>query len=401
VRLGANLERAHSDIGVLQVRGLTAAAAAELARQPGVEAVVQDRKIQWLPPRAERVLGTQRIPRNSDQRGAAFFDQFQWNMKKIRAPQAWDVTRQGQGTTVCILDTGVDPRHLDLQGKLRSDISASFVSTERADRDFDTHGTAMAAIASSNGIGVASVAPDARICSVKVLDRTGSGTFGDVAAGMMYVGEAGRIDGSARVDVANMSLGALLPRNDPAIQALTQMMQRAADIGTRRGVLFVATSGNDGVNLNDRSLIHLPSDLANVMSVGATGPRNQRNFDRLASYSNVGNKGVDIYAPGGEFAFANNVLEDLILTACSASNRVPGFEVCADQVTYLFTAGTSPAAAHVSGAAAVIESQLPGNQTPAQLTRCLLQFADDLPNPLLSANGRLNVFRSARCGMTA
>ncbi|MEO6055469.1 MAG: S8 family serine peptidase, partial [Gemmatimonadales bacterium] len=334
--------------------------------------------------------------RQSNQRTAAFFDE-QWNIRRIKAPQAWNASNQGRGVTVCILDTGVDPRHIDMAGKLDLSLSTSFVATERADRDFDLHGTAMASIVTTNGIGIASVAPDTRVCSVKVLDRTGSGTFGDVTAGIMYVGTAGAIDGGARVSVANMSLGALLPANDPDVKALARAMQRAVNFSTKRGVLFVASAGNEASNLNDPSLIHLPSSLDNVLSVGATGPIGQKRFDHLASYSNVGRAGVDVFAPGGEFVFPQNVLDDLILAACSSSTRVPGFEDCAGGRSFLFLAGTSPAAAHVSGEAAVIQAELPGVQTPAQLTACILQTADPLPRPSLSASGRINVFAGQAC----
>jgi thermitase len=315
----------------------------------------------------------------------------------IKADKAWDVSNQGKGVLVCILDTGVDPRHIDLQGKLNGDISASFVSTERADRDLDLHGTSMASIVAGNAIGMAPVAPEASLCSVKVLDKNGSGTFGDVTAGIMYVGDAGAVDGLKRVQVANMSLGALVPAADPDVRALAQAMQRAVDYSTRKGVLFVASSGNEATNLNNPNFIHLPSSLNNVLSVGATGPINQRNFDHIASYSNTGRVGTDVFAPGGEFAFANNVAQDLILAACSASNRAPGFEDCADGLSYILEAGTSPAAAHVSGQAAVIEAQLPGNQTPAELTACILHSADPLPNPARTAAGRINVLNSLKC----
>ncbi len=394
-KLGGTVERSHADIGVMQVR-MTADAAAELRKRPDVEAVAKDRKVQWLPPREKIATDIHRFASQGDPHKAQFLS-FQWNLRRIQADKAWDLSNQGKGVLVCILDTGVDPRHIDIKGKLNLEISASFVATERADRDFNLHGTSMASLVSSNGLGMASVAPKASLCSVKVLDRTGSGSFGDVTAGIQYVGTAGLLDGLKRVQVANMSLGAVLPANDPDVKVLIKAMQRAVDFSTAHGVLFVASSGNDGVNLNNPDIISIPAQLNHVLSVGATGPINQRNFDHIALYSNIGKRGVDVYAPGGEFEFPNNVLQDLILAACSPSTREPGFEDCADGLSYLFEAGTSPAAAQVSGEAAVIEAALPGNQTPEDLAACIEKTADPLPNPNITNFGRVNVKSALKC----
>jgi subtilisin family serine protease len=392
-RMGGRIERDHTQIGVLSVRGLTAAAAAQVARQADVEAVVKDRTVQWTKPRIRQHLngGSFGLGTQSNQRGAAFFDQFQWNIKRIKAQRAWNVSTQGEGVTVCILDTGVDPRHIDLAGKVNLDISASFVGNERADRDFATHGTYMASIVTSNGIGAASVAPDARVCSVKVLARTGSGTFDDVIAGITYLGNLGR------VDVGNMSFGAVLPANDPDARALARAVQRAINFSTNRGVLFVAAAGNEGLNLNNPDFLVVPAELDNVISVGATGPIGQERFDHVASYSNFGREDVDVLAPGGEDVFPENVVEDLIVGACSPSFPDPAF-ACGDRISYVLGDGTSQSAAHLSGQAAVIEADLPGDQSPAQLTACILNSADELPRPAITANGRINVLASLDCG---
>jgi subtilisin family serine protease len=387
-RVGGRIERSHGDIGVLQVRG-GPSVAAELRKRADVEAVVKDRRVQWLPPRDRRVTANQKFRAQSNQRGAQFFDVFQWNIKKIRAQQAWNVSTQGAGVTVCVLDTGIDPRQIDLVGKLDLGSSASFVGNERADRDFAAHGTYMASIITSNGLGVASVAPDARVCSVKVLDRDGGGNFGDIIAGIVYVGSLG-------IDVANMSLGVLLPRNDPDVRALARAIQRAVNFSTNRGVLFVASVGNDAANLNNPDIINLPSDVEHVVRVAATGPIGQRQFDRIAAYSNFGRVGVDVFAPGGDFGFAESVLQDLIIGACSPSFPDPAF-ACGDRITYILGDGTSQSAAHVSGEAAVIEAELPGDQTPAELAACILETADPLPLPRRTANGRINVFEGQEC----
>jgi hypothetical protein len=90
--------------------------------------------------------------------------------------------------------------------------------------------------------------------------------------------------------------------------------------------------------------------------------------------------------------------EDLITPACSANFRPGGgVQPCATEDQYFIDAGTSPSAAHVSGQAAVIESQLAGDQTPARLTSCILQTADELSRPAITANGRINVLESLGC----
>jgi subtilisin family serine protease len=388
IRLGGRIERSHGEIGVFQIRG-GPEVAAELRKRPDVEAVVRDRTVQWLPPRDRQASGSEKFRAQSNQRGAQFFDEFQWNIRKIQAQRAWNVSNQGLGVTVCVLDSGIDPRHIDLQGKLDLGISASFIGNERADRDLSAHGTYMASIITSNGIGIASVAPKARVCSVKVLERDGSGNFGDIIAGIFYVGELG-------IEVANMSLGVLLPRNDPDVQALARAIQRAVNFSTNRGVLFVASVGNDDANLNNPDIINLPSDADHVVRVGATGPIGQERFDHVASYSNFGQAGVDVFAPGGDFGFPESVLQDLIIGACSPSFPDPEF-ACGDRISYVLGDGTSQAAAHVSGEAAVIEADLPGDQTPAELAACILSTADPLPFPNRTANGRINVLEGQEC----
>lgn len=388
--LGGSVVRTHEAIGVLVTRGLTDAAARTLAAAPDVMAVTRAVRQRMIPP-TDQPAGMPRrlVRRQTDQRGAFFFPQFQWNMRVIDADDAWLVTNQGAGALVCILDSGIDPTHLDLAGRVELGLSRSFVPSEPDIFDRNTHGTFVSAIVTSNGIAVASVAPDARLCALKVLDRTGSGSFDGVIAAILYAADVG-------ADVANMSLGAYVPRQDPGIRALRIALERAAVYAWQRGTLLVASAGNSSVNLNDDGQnAHFPSEINHVVSVGATGPVNQQDFDRLASYSNYGKRGVDLFAPGGDFV-PGTVLQDLIVSACSSF-----IEPCSSSNDwYVFGAGTSASAPHVTGAAAVVESELPGDQNAARLSHCLLVSADPIAGPgrdPVFGKGRLNVLGAAEC----
>lgn len=397
---GGRIERSMGGIGVYTVSGLSDAAVKSLASRPEVEAVQADLRVQWLPPRAERMKGMVKLvgPAHHgpplpgiDQSGAFFFDRFQWNMRVISADKAWLKTREGQGAKVCILDSGIDPTHLDLGGLVDPANTASFVEGEPATIDFDGHGTYVATLIASNGFGIASVAPLATLCAGKVLGPDGSGTFADLISGVIWAADNG-------ADVINMSLGAYFSRKEEGAKALIRALQRAMNYAARRGVLLVASAGNDGVNLNKdpRDFISVPAELDHVLSIGATGPIGQADFDRIASYSNFGASGVDVFAPGGDFLpDQGGQIEDAIISACSTA--IPG---CEDGVTYFFAIGTSASAPHVSGEAAVIESDFPGDQSDEFLGFCTLISADHptgrFRDPLYD-HGRINVLAGGRC----
>jgi subtilisin family serine protease len=240
---------------------------------------------------------------------------------------------------------------------------------------------------------VASVAPLATITAVKVLDASGSGSFADVISGIVYAANQG-------ADVINMSLGAFVDLTDPDDQTLAAQLQAAIAYARLKGAVVVSASGNDGLNL--RSLppqqIEVPAELLGVVSVGATGPVDQMNFDRLASYSNYGWNGlpiggVQVFAPGGDFEDPDQVA-DLIISACS---EYSAFD-CGDGQSYLFGDGTSFASPMVAGEAAVLRS-IVGNSRLASLAtnNCVLTGTDVIgPMPIFGL-GRMNVVKAATC----
>ncbi|HEY7894416.1 MAG TPA: S8 family serine peptidase [Gemmatimonadaceae bacterium] len=386
--LGGQIVRTQPDISVVTVSGLSDAAAAVIANRSDVDGVQQDSAIAMLPPR-EQMIG-QPITAQTDQSGAFFFPAFQWNMRQIKADKAWLVTSQGKGALVCVLDTGIDPHHIDLQGKIDLGISTSFVATEPDIIDHNFHGTFVSTLISSNGLGIASVAPDAELCMIKVLNANGQGNFSDLIAGIMYAAHQ-------KADVINMSLGAYITIQTKADVQLVVALQRAISFAIHHGVVPVAAAGNNAVNLatDDPRNISIPAQLLGVIDVGATAPVNQMNFDQIASYSNVGFPGVLVFAPGGDLV-AGGVVPDLILSACAGS-AVPS---CAGENSYVFGAGTSFASPHVAGEAAVIGSDFKHDPKVDKIEACITLTSDHptgrFIDPLYGF-GRIDVLNAAIC----
>ena len=419
---GGTVSQFHNGVGMVIARHLSPAAATAIARRPEVQAVIPDRSIRWLPERRLAPAGSELVQRapaafaraavgaRGDPRTAAFFAH-QWNMKVIHADSAWQITTRGAGVRVFILDTGADTAHQDLSGRFDGSRSTSFVLANPADTTDTTtspfyvdsagHGTIVSSIISSNGIGVASVAPQATLVMVKVLDARGQGSFGGVLSALLFAADTG-------ANVINLSLGAEQPANDAGVLAFVDFLQRVVDYVARKGVVIVVAAGNDAVNTNDgigsvgnvTDSINAPAALHHVVSVGATAPLDQMNFDRIASYSNFGRTGVAVFAPGGDFADPNRADTatskfDLVLGACS--NLTIDIS-CPAQNFYVLGAGTSFAAPHVTGEIAVIKSQAAFQIQGNLLATCMLATADGMNGnriDLIYGLGRINVLHGA------
>jgi subtilisin family serine protease len=394
--LGGTIERRLPQVNLVVVKGLTSAAAASLSSHASVSEMALDSVRQWIPrTNGQRVqtLGTVRPPAHVDQSGAAFFADFQWNMRVTKANEAWLTTPEGHGAHVYVLDTGIDPNHVDLAGLVDLKKSVSFATNEPNDiRDFESHGTFVSALIASNGIGVASVAPLATITAVKVLDASGSGSWGDLISGILYAADQG-------ADVINMSLGGLADLTNRNDRFLVAQLQAAIIYARSKGAVVVAAAGNDALDLRTipPQFIEIPAELLGVVSVGATAPVNQENFDQITSYSNFGWNGVPIggvqvFAPGGDLLIQGSIL-DLIISACSEYSPFN-----CGPTDYLIGAGTSFAAPMVAGEAAVLRS-IVGNSLLGSFTsaNCVFKGTDVVGPAAIYGEGRMNVVKAAKC----
>ncbi|MBK7585752.1 MAG: peptidase S8 [Myxococcales bacterium] len=270
----------------------------------------------------------------------------QWHLSRVGAERAWDFST-GRGVTVAVIDTGIAcekfgpfDKATDLN-ETRCVGGFNFVDRTEHANDDHGHGTHVAgtiAQSTNNGLGAAGMAFDARLMPVKVLSADGWGTTTDVADGIRWAADHG-------AQVINLSLGG--PRN-------SLVLQKAIDHARKQGVTIVAAAGNSG------GAVGYPGGSAGVIGVSALAQS-----DELAWFSSRG-PGVDVAAPG---------VDVVQQTICNG-----GHDRCERFPSYN---GTSMAAPHVAGAAALLVSL--GLSDPAQVERALVKSARKLDD---SAKGR-------------
>lgn len=253
-----------------------------------------------------------------------------WGVNRIDADLVWGITT-GDPIKVAIVDTGIDVSHPDLKDNLKGGASTVWYTTSY--NDDNGHGTHVAGIVAAldNTIGVIGVGPQIDLYAVKVLDRRGSGYLSDVIEGLDWAIQSG-------MQVVNMSLGT--SANILSFQEAVQKVNAA-------GILQVAAAGNSG-----GSVIY-PAAYPETIAVSATDQ-----LDNLATFSSRGPE-VDLAAPG-----------------VSIYSTYKG-------QSYKTLSGTSMAAPHVTGSAALVLTQtakcdtdLSGGCSPAEVKSRLENTAE-------------------------
>ena len=400
---GADLEAAVAKAGgtVRQRLGAIDAVVADgrgnfakaVARQAGVESVLPNPRLSWKPAVTLDSLSTTvaavGVPADTIGSGDNLLG-LQWGHAAVRAPEAWALGHRGAGARVAVLDSGFVLTHPELSGRIDSGCTTDLTG-EGIDQGLGAmaHGMHVAGTIAANadGAGTIGVAPEATLCLVKVVSADGSGDVANVAAGIVHAADQG-------VDVINVSVGTLIrtsgvPGEYTAKEAksLLRLMERAAKYAYKRGSLVIAAAGNEGLDRDsDRKLIRLPTDAREVLAVSATAPVGWMNdhatsLDVPTSYSNFGDS-IDLSAPGGEQR--SSVTGFCSYPGIGAARPCSAFDLVFSTGgrvgflhLYYWSAGTSMAAAHATGVAALIVGKY-GKMHPAKLRAYLNAGADDL-----------------------
>ncbi|NJK80718.1 MAG: S8 family serine peptidase [Chloroflexaceae bacterium] len=299
----------------------------------------------------------------------------QWALQRIGAACAWAYTQGSPTVTVAVIDSGVDPDHPDLVGRLRGD-GYDFVDNDHAPRDENGHGTHVAGIIAAtlaSAEGVRGLAPAVQILPVRTMNEAGWGDEAAIAEGIRYATRRG-------VQVINLSLGMTLwPADEAALLTAAAPLGAAVRDAQAAGVLVVVAAGNDFVPFPNLVAYENPD----VLLVAASDEQ-----DTKAPFSNSG-PWVDVVAPGQHIRSTMPTYEVYLTSAALPPEQrfMQGYD---------YLSGTSQAAPHVAALAALLFAAFP-DATATEVQAAIRQSADaSIYNQHPAAYRRLHELGSGR-----
>lgn len=276
---------------------------------------------------------------------------FQWNILKLtNKGNSYKLCRGNLGVKIAIIDSGVDYQHPDLRKNIDFINSRNFSPYSNDITDYNGHGTMVGGIISANG-DLMGIAPQVSLVVCKI---TESRKFK-----LKHMFQAMKHAINCNVDVINLSLSAYLDFNSSSSDVASKFNELISE-AKDKNIAIVTSSGNQNINLNTKTKLHIPGFNPNVIVVGATNKSGEK-----ASYSNYGN--IDYVAPGGEWLTYDP--SQIIITT------YPPYVYDMDPIRinlglskgYTVNFGTSLACAQVSGAIGLIIS-------------CIYQFTKEKPD---------------------
>lgn len=264
-----------------------------------------------------------------------------WGITNINADKAWSQST-GENVLVAIIDSGINYNHASLVSQINTNTAElhgqpgvdddnngyiddvygyDFINNDSDPIDDNGHGSHVAGTVAGNHAknNFWGVAPKAKLLAVKTHNQSGSGSEESVVKGILYAADRG-------AKVLNSSWAGA-----PEAAEYSQLLFDAIQYASQKGAIFIASSGNEGSNIDDKPNYPASYEVANLVSVGSSTRNN-----KLSYFSNYGRHSVDLVAPGSRIFSVNY------------------------KGGYSYKDGTSMSSPHVSGAAALIYSRFPG-----------------------------------------
>jgi len=433
--LGGKVLWVSSGSGLAAVRGLQGSAATTLAGRRGIQAVAADALIPLDVPllATEATAEAGGVQSNAAPAAAVRYPR-QWNMRAVQADVAWAHGFLGSASvSIFMLDTGIDPHHSDTEGRVDATRSVDLLGTFDAQvvvgndtlivpfteadsvqkyfpghevyTDLFFHGTHTAATVSSNAVRAAGITSGTMLVAVKVCGYINECPFSSILNGVIYAADNG-------ADVVNMSLGGAFTKAGNG--RFVGLINKTFNYARSKGVTIVVAAGNEAADLDhDGNTYQTFCNTPSVICVAATGPTTDATglstvtgpwtaVDAPAFYTNFGRSAISVAAPGGNGSFGPDLSppasrDVFVWAACSRTSLYLHelFGFFCNPINIIGARGTSMAAPHVAGTAALLVSIVGRN--PAQIKARIQQSADNVAGNGTTpfyGKGRLNVARA-------